>query len=79
MRRWFLFLFVWVGGVVALYLGWLLVIVASGGAITECNRADCGSLGDWWYGHGGEVFAVIVGLAGVLGFLAIRLYGRRNG
>jgi hypothetical protein len=79
MRQWLVFLFIWVGGVVALYGGWLLVIIASGGAITECNRADCGSLGDWSYGHGGEVFAVIAALAWVLGLFAMRLYGRRKG
>jgi hypothetical protein len=79
MRRWFVLLFVWAGGVVALYVGWLLVIFASGGAITECNRADCGSLGEWSYGHGGEVFAVIVALAWVPGFFAMRLYDRGKG
>ena len=79
MRRWFVFLFLWVGGVVALYLGWLLVIFASGGAITECNRADCGSLGEWSYDHGAEVFAASVALALVLGFVAMRLYDRRDG
>jgi hypothetical protein len=78
VRRWFVFLFVWVGGVVALYVGWLVVIIASGGAITECNRDDCGSLGDWSYSHGGEVFAVVVALAGVLGFLAMRFFGSRK-
>ena len=30
-----------------LVLGWLGLIVATGGSFTECDRGDCGSLGEF--------------------------------
>jgi hypothetical protein len=67
---------------VALNVLWAIIIVASGGAIFECDRGDCGRLGDWSHEHGRLVFIVIVGLALLLGFSvvysAVRLRARRG-
>ena len=41
------FLLVTVAVFVVLVFGWLGLIVATGGSFTECDRGDCGSLGEF--------------------------------
>jgi hypothetical protein len=56
---------------IALNVLWAVIIIANGGAIFECDRGDCGRLGNWSHEHGRLVFIVIVALALLLGFFAV--------
>ena len=42
-----IFVLITVAAFIALALAWVLLIGATGGSIAECDRADCGTLGDF--------------------------------
>jgi|EndMetStandDraft_4_1072995.scaffolds.fasta_scaffold432489_3 hypothetical protein len=78
MRRWAVYLIGWVGSIIVLYVIWFAVIVMSGGAFDECDRGDCGTLGEWWYAHPDPVLAAVVVLGAGGGLLAVRSFDRRR-
>jgi hypothetical protein len=82
MWRWVaravVFLLAWLGGVIVLEVVWVIVILLSGGSILECDRSDCGTLGNWWEEHYGLVSASIIVLGAGGGILAVRAFDRRG-
>lgn len=61
-----------VASFVLFFFLWVFVLFASGNGLTECDRGDCGPLGEWWSEHSLIVGAVIAGLALVAGFFVTR-------
>jgi hypothetical protein len=72
------FIVAFVGVFLGLYLLLALVVLVSGGTLIECDRADCGTVGDWWYSHSHLVFALVLALALVFAsFVALRHFRQR--
>jgi hypothetical protein len=61
-----IFLGSWLASFLLLYVAWTAVVVMNGDAIFECDRGDCGPLGEWSYSHGGDLgVAFLLSGAGV--------------
>jgi hypothetical protein len=64
-------------GFVAAFLGLhvllAVVVLVTGGAIFECDRGDCGTVGEWWYEHSRLVLVGVLAAAlAVASFAAMR-------
>jgi hypothetical protein len=57
------FILGFVAAFLGLYVLLALVVLVTGGAIFECDRGDCGTVGEWWYEHSRGVFAVVLAAA----------------
>ena len=67
------FLLGFVTAFLGLYFFFALIIPVSGGTFLECDRGDCGSVGNWWFDHQVLVLlTVVLTLALLCGYLAAR-------
>jgi hypothetical protein len=60
----------------ALVLAWYVIVLVAGGDFVECNRGDCGTLGNWNARHRGSVWLAAMFLGAGLAWW--RVFGRRG-
>ena len=65
-------------GAMLLLVGWLALIVATGGAFTECDRGDCGTLGELSADLGWLVPIAALAVSAAVAW-SLTLRGRRDG
>jgi uncharacterized membrane protein len=74
------FILGFVGAFLGLYIVLALVVLVTGGTLIECDRGDCGAVGEWWHGHSRLVGGFVVAVAALVGCLvALRRFRQEGG